>query len=310
MSRHWTPLRYPGGKQRLTPFILEVLIANDLVGGEYVEPYAGGAGVAMELLIRNYVRHVHLNDVSYPIYAFWRSVLTQTDELCRLISTASLTVEEWRRRQYIVQNPGDFDDLQVGFSTFYLNRCNHSGVLSGGLIGGIEQDGNYTMSARFTRNELVRRIQVIAARSNAISLRRMDAEDFIRTYIPDLPGETLVYCDPPYFGLKSRLYLNRYTASDHQRIADVIQQQLYRKWVVSYDGTNEIQSYYAQRRKFLYDLKYNAARVYTGTEVFIFSDDVIIPRRSTLPYIHVPLQEHTDVLHNRPNTAARANLPR
>lgn len=53
-----TLLRYPGGKQKLTPFIEALLRENELIGCDYVEPYAGGAGVAMELLFKNYVRKV------------------------------------------------------------------------------------------------------------------------------------------------------------------------------------------------------------------------------------------------------------
>lgn len=285
MSRYRTPLRYPGGKQRLAPFILELLIHNKLIDGHYVEPYAGGAGVALELLIGKYVSHIHLNDSSLPIYAFWQSVLTQTDEFCRRILTASLTVEEWKRHREIVQQPTEHDQLELGFSTFYLNRCNRSGVISGGLIGGIAQTGQWKMDARFERNKLIRRIEAIADRRDSISLRNWDAEKYILEYIPNLPKSTLVYCDPPYFAQSSQLYLNRYQKKDHARLATVIQRQLSQKWVVSYDGVVEILSYYRNRRAFLYQLQYNAARAYKGQEVFIFSDALKVPKSSSLSYI-------------------------
>ena len=150
MNRYKTPLRYPGGKQKLSPFINEIVEQNNLAGGHYVEPYAGGAGVAMELLISGKVSHVHLNDSCKRIYAFWRSVLSKSDELCALIVRASLTVEEWRRQQAIFAAPEQSDELTLGFATFYLNRCNRSGILSGGLIGGLRQDGDWRMDARFS----------------------------------------------------------------------------------------------------------------------------------------------------------------
>ena len=146
------------------------------------------------------------------------------------------------------------------------------------------------MDARFPRNELIRRIEAIASRRNRIKLRNWDAERFILKYIPTLPAETLVYCDPPYFEKSSRLYLNRYKKDDHSRVAKVIQAQLPRKWVVSYDGATEILSYYSQRRSFLYGLQYNASRVYEGTEVFIFSDDLEVPISSSLPFINRTIQ--------------------
>lgn len=291
MSYNRTPLRYPGGKQKLTPFILEVMKENGNIGGHYVEPYAGGSGVAVELLLRNYVCHIHLNDSSLPIYAFWKSVLTQPEELCRLIYSASLTVEEWKKRREIVRNPDGFNELEVGFSTLYLNRCNRSGVLSGGLIGGLAQTGKWKMDARFPRNELIRRIEAIASRRDLITLMNLDAERFIIEYIPKLPNNTLVYCDPPYFAKSNRLYLNHYNREDHVRISEIIQKQLTRTWLVSYDGVPEILNYYSERRTFLYDLQYNASRVYKGKEAFIFSDNLRIPTKSSLPFIDKAIKE-------------------
>jgi DNA adenine methylase len=263
--------------------------ANDLVGAHYVEPYAGGAGVAMELLVSGRAAHVHLNDSCYPVYAFWRSVVRRPEELCHLISRASLTVEEWQRRKAIVDAPNGHDELTVGFSTLYLNRCNRSGVLSGGLIGGKAQSGIWKMNARFSRNELIRRVRLLASFADRISLQNWDAERFIREYIPALPANTLVYCDPPYFEKSSRLYLNKYKPADHERIAKVIQEEMPRPWIVSYDSAPQILEFYRERRSFLYDLQYNAATVRKGKEAFFFCDDLEIPSRSSVPSIDAVL---------------------
>lgn len=290
MNRYKTPLRYPGGKQKLAPFLSEIIEQNNLVGGHYVEPYAGGAGVAMELLISGKVSHVHLNDSCKRIYAFWRSVLTKSDELCALIVCASLTVEEWRRQQAIFALPGQSDELALGFATFYLNRCNRSGILSGGLIGGLRQDGDWLMDARFPRNELIRRIELIASKKKAISLCNWDAERFIKEYLPPVPNNALVYLDPPYFKKADRLYMNHYLAADHERIADVIQQSIKHKWVVSYDNAPEISKYYLKRRSFEYDLQYNASKAYMGKELIIASDDLTLPASSTVVGVDTALR--------------------
>lgn len=291
MSRYRTPLRYPGGKQKLAPFIWEVLEANRLCGGHYAEPYAGGAGVAMELLLEGRVAHVHLNDSSRAIYAFWHSVLHQTQALCRRIKAASLTVTEWRRQKEILSRPSEFDLLDLGFSLFFLNRCNRSGIPSGGLIGGLDQKGKWKMDARFPRNELITRIEAIAARKRSITLKNLDAEEFIRNEITSLPRKSLVYCDPPYFRQASRLYLNHYKPADHARIAKVIQRHLRRPWIVSYDSVPEIIEFYAGQRSFLYDLQYNAAKAYKGKEVFVFSERLVLPDRSILPSIDQALKQ-------------------
>ena len=175
-----------------------------MVGGHYIGPYTGSAGVTLELLLEDLVSHIHLNDSSPPIYAFWNSVLHQPD-------------------------------------------------------GGIAQTGTWNMDARFPRNELVRRIELIASRRDAVTLRNCDAEAFILGYIPGLPSETLVYCDPPYFAKSNRLYLDHYQRSDHARVEEVIQRDLPRRWVVSYDSAPEISTYYSGRRAFTYRLQYSAS---------------------------------------------------
>lgn len=297
MALYRTPLRYPGGKQKLTPFIREILTANDLVGGHYVEPYAGGAGVAMELLTDGAVGHVHLNDSSYHIYAFWRSVVTESEEFCRRISRATLNVEEWKRQREVVRAPDQHAELDVGFATFYLNRTNRSGVLSGGVIGGLDQSGEWKMDARFPRLELMRRIEVIARLADNITLTNLDAEEYFAGEVPGLPADALIYCDPPYFEKASRLYLNHYAPDDHERIAEMIRSHHNRNWIVSYDGVQQILDYYAGSRQFLYELQYNASKAYKGSEVFIFADNLEIPRTSKLPYIAAALHLNTQTLH-------------
>lgn len=285
-----SPLRYPGGKQKLSPFIGEILVKNNLLGGHYVEPYAGGAGVAINLLIENLVSNIHLNDSDIGIYAFWHSVLYRTQELCEKILTASLTVDEWLLRKAIVKQANKDNLLELGYSVFYLNRCNRSGVLSAGVIGGLKQDGNYKMDARFSRNDLIRRIKLIARFRDYIHLTNFDAEYYITNYIPNLPDNTLIYLDPPYYEKGSILYLNSYNKTDHERISDVIQNEIQHKWVLSYDGVIDIIRLYEKRRHFLYDLQYSAGKSYKGKEIFIFSDIINIPEKCTLSQIDTGLK--------------------
>jgi DNA adenine methylase len=277
MNRYGTPLRYPGGKQRLAPFVAEVLRSNKLVGGHYAEPYAGGAGVAIRLLLSNQVEHIYLNDSCLAIYAFWRSIQRNADELCRRIASASLTVDEWRRQRHILKHTRDFSQVDVGFSLFYLNRCNRSGIPNGGVIGGLSQQGRWKMDARFPRNELIRRVEAISKNRERITVTKLDAEEFIQRYVPKLPRKTLVYCDPPYFHRSSRLYLNYYKPDDHVRLAKTIQRHLKRPWLVSYDDVPEIRQLYTKRRRIFCKVQYNAALAYTGTEVFFASDGLELP---------------------------------
>jgi len=296
MGKYKTPLRYPGGKQKIAPFIIEILEENDLVGGQYVEPYAGGAGVAIELLLRDVISHIHLNDSCPGVFSFWHSILNKTEEFCRRISRVPLHIDEWKKQREIFINSKNADRLDLGFATFYLNRCNRSGILSGGVIGGLNQNGKWKMDARFPRNELIRRIEAIAEKKRYIHLKNGDAERFIIEYLPKLPLQTLVYCDPPYFNKSKNLYQNHYTPEDHAHISNVIQNKIRHPWVVSYDSNPSILTYYQQYRHFVYTLQYNAALVYKGHEVFIFSENLKIPNESLVPYINQALETLIDAI--------------
>lgn len=269
---------------------MEILAKNDLTSGHYVEPYAGGAGVAIELLLRDFVSTIHLNDSCIGIHSFWHSILNETEKFCRKVSRASLTVDEWLKQREVFKNRAQADRLDVGFATFYLNRCNRSGILTGGVIGGLHQAGHWKIDARFPRNELIKRIEAIAARKSSIKIRNWDAERFLLEYVPRLAVNTLVYCDPPYFHKADRLYQNHYSPEDHVRIAQVIQHNLKHHWVVSYDDALEIKKCYSQRRSFAYPLQYNAAKAYKGSEVFLFSDTLQLPECSSIPYIDEALR--------------------
>lgn len=291
MARYGTPLRYPGGKQKLTPFIREILQENDLIGTQYAEPYAGGAGVAIELLLNGDVEKIHLNDSCKKLYSIWWAILNETEAFCRKIRNASLTVDEWKRQRDILRSKEKTSKLELGFSAFYLNRVNRSGILSGGIIGGLSQEGTWKMDARFPRNELIRRIELIATKRKKVSIRNWDAERFIQEYLPRLPKKSLTYFDPPYFRKADRLYLNHYAPSDHARIAKIIQKSVKSPWLVSYDNTPEIQNLYKDRRAFTYFLRYNAAKYYEGSEFFAFSDKLKIPPNSSLGFIQDGLMD-------------------
>src|SRR5262249_28590915 len=161
----------------------------------------------------------------------------------------------WRAHREVVRHPEQHNLHDLGFSTFYLNRCNRSGVLTAGVIGGINQRGQWRIDARFTRNELIKRIETIAARRNQITVTNLDAEDFMTERVNALPRTTLVYCDPPYFARAERLYLNVYEPDDHARLAKFIQKKLRRPWVVSYDNHTTIAALYRGRRQFRYSIQ-------------------------------------------------------
>lgn len=272
---HYTPLRYPGGKGKLAPYIKELMKENRLLDGEYVEAYAGGGAIGLELLFHGYVSRIHINDLSRPVYAFWHSVLNNTDRLCKLIHDTPLTLKAWDRQKRVFQNEGDFDNLILGFATFFLNRTNRSGILNGGVIGGRDQTGPWKIDARFNRNELIYRIESIAKLKRNISLTRMDALKFLKSGLPKWPAKTLIYLDPPYYERGRDLYYDYYQHEDHQALAEFVIGKLVRqRWIVSYDNAPAIREFYRGCQRLTYGLSYSARAAREGNEVIFFSDSL------------------------------------
>ena len=272
-----SPLRYPGGKGMLANFAKLVFSLNNLLDGHYVEVYAGGASIAWSLLFEKYVQYVHINDLSKPVYAFWLSALKYTEDLCRLIYDTPVTIEEWHRQKAIQLKPCNHSLLELGFSTFFLNRTNRSGILGGGVIGGKTQSGKWKIDVRFNKHDLIARIQRIARHSSRISVYNEDASEFIKSHLPSIPERSLVYLDPPYYTKGEGLYENHYTYEDHMKIAKLVALHIRQPWIVSYDNTPQIVALYQRFRSMEYDLRYSAQERYAGSEIMFFSDDLVIP---------------------------------
>ena len=275
--RYFTPLRYPGGKGRLAPYLKAVLEANNLLDGEYVEPYAGGAAVALELLFHEYVSCIRINDLSVPVFAFWHCVLNETEALVRLVRDTSLTVAEWDRQRTIFRTEDGSDLLSLGFAFFYLNRTNRSGILNGGVIGGRQQTGHWKIDARYNAKELIARIEAIARLGSRIHLTNLDAVSFLEEGRGVWSTRTIVYCDPPYYVKGRDLYYHFYEHVDHARVADQVT-KLTRHWVVSYDNVPEIHALYAGFRHIAYDIGYSARNIRQGSEVMFFSPHLDVPK--------------------------------
>ena len=272
-----TPLRYPGGKGKLTNFVKLIFTENDLLDGHYVEPFAGGAGVALSLLFQEYVIHIHINDLNKSVYSFWHSVINETEELCRLINDTPVTIEEWRRQRLIQISSDAVSMLELGFSTFFLNRTNRSGIIKAGVIGGKDQTGEWKLDARFNKKDLISRIMMVANYRSKISIYNENAADFLLNTVPLLPENTLVYLDPPYYVKGKDLYENHFTHKDHESLAEIVKGSIRQRWMVSYDFVPQIAQMYSDYRQIDYLLSYSASQRYKGAELMVFDHLLSIP---------------------------------
>lgn len=272
-----SPLRYPGGKGKIIKFVHDLFRVNGLCDGVYVEPFAGGASVALSLLFNEFAKRIVINDKDLSVYAFWHAVLNDTENLCKRIHNCKIDVETWDIQREIQRHKTEETLLDLGFSTFFLNRCNRSGIILAGIIGGRNQDGKYKIDARFNKVDLIKRIEKIANYKGRIELFNSDALDLISTISKRKEKNVIYYLDPPYFIKGQMLYLNHYKPQDHNDIYKLMDNLDDAKWIVSYDNIAYIRDLYSKYPQIYYKLNYSASKTSVGEEVIIHSENLLMP---------------------------------
>ena len=269
-----SPLRYPGGKSCLYPFFSRLFIENDLVGVDYVEPYAGGAGLALNLLFDNLVSNIFINDYDSSIYAFWHSILDRGDEFCRWIDSVNVDVSTWLHYKEILSKE-TIDEMEKAKALFFLNRTNVSGVVKGGVIGGIQQTGKFKIDARFNKSDLIKRIELILHHKERIHLSNLDGISYV-SQIDSLQKNLFIYLDPPYYKKGADFYKDE----DHKSLAEQIK-ELHNQWLISYDKQDFIIGLYPNFSKISYRLSQGTSNR-IGDEILIFPKTLKYNRSITI----------------------------
>ncbi|CAH5933629.1 DNA adenine methylase [Citrobacter koseri] len=273
----YTPLRYPGGKGKLAYYLKGIIKHNSLLDCHYIEPFAGGAGVALELLMQEYVHKVTINDYDPAIYSFWHSILNNCEEFCEKIHQTEVSMNTWYEQKEILSANSYDDLLSLGFAAFFMNRTNRSGILNAGVIGGKAQAGKWKLDVRFNKEDLVNRIKRIAAYKDRIIIQNKDTLDLLIDLSIKSHENTLMYLDPPYYVKGQELYRNFYEHKDHVDIKNQLLKMPILHWIATYDNTEQIKEIYKGQTIIDFDLQYSAQSKRVGSEVIIFSKNLKIP---------------------------------
>jgi DNA adenine methylase len=272
LNFQYSPLRYPGGKAKIAPFLNECIKNNDLSNCCYIEPFAGGAGAALDLLFNEHVNSISINDADRSIYSFWYSVINYTDKFIKKIYDTPITIEEWKKQKKVFDNKKS-NLFNSGFAAFFMNRCNVSGILSGGVIGGLEQRGNWKIDARMNKDSLTKKIERISLYADRINVYNNDWKIFLDNAFIELNiNKTFIYLDPPYYKKGQDLYMNYFVHKDHVLLEEYLRDK--DNWVLTYDFSPEIIEIYKKYRKEEYYLNYSARTVRRGKELVIFSKNM------------------------------------
>lgn len=289
-----TPLRYPGGKSVLTEYFKSFIKANNLKGPIYAEPFSGGAGAAINLLMSDSVQKIILNDADYSVYSFWYSLKYNGNEFLELFDSTNVDLDQWFYQKEIFDSAKkglNTNKLAIGFSTFFLNRCNRSGILTAGPIGGKSEEAqskaNYKVDARFNKIDLRKRLVNIIQKANQFEIYNFDVLDFLNRIInnqdTDNQLNTFVYLDPPYYSQGSSLYLNYYQKNDHKVLRDFLtkEQHLF-KWLLSYDNVDAIRELYSQNNQYQFYINYSAQNSKLGSELLVKSKNCLLPESNII----------------------------
>jgi DNA adenine methylase len=253
------------------------LSINGLQERSYVEPYSGGCGLALSLLFSGHVSQIHLNDIDRAVWAFWKATVDHTEELVDLITSIDVTVEEWERQRAIQSRKTEAGVVELGFSTFFLNRTNRSGIIhSGGIIGGKAQAGDWKIDCRYNKDDLIKRIRRVHNYKRRIFIYNEDAEVFMDRIGQSIPSTSVMYIDPPYFEKGSQLYKNSYRSVDHERIAKRVA-KLSNPWFMTYDNVEQIRDLYSDFTNIELDIGYSVQTKRRGSEILVVSDGLSLP---------------------------------
>ena len=276
-----SPLRYPGGKSALAGLFGDVIKRLSIDSPTYVEPYAGGAGAGIALLLNGIVEKLVINDIDPAVNAFWRAAVEHNEDFLRMVQLVTLSVDEWKRQKEIYRRCEIDDVVALGFSFFYLNRTNRSGVLNAGVIGGQDQSGNYKMDARFNRETLLSRLQAIGEVADRITVSNLDGRSVILRYAGD--RSAFLYIDPPYVKAGSQLYLNAFDGRDHAALAQIINGVEGVHWLMTYDVSTFIERLYSNQFKCILELNYSARYPGKAQELLIASPEVADALKAVTP---------------------------
>lgn len=276
-----SPLRYPGGKYKLYKYVVQLVQLNNCT--TYIEPFCGGAALALGLLFEGVVNKIIINDYDFTIYCFWDSILNRTDEFIQKVLLTDVTIEEWYRQKVIREQINTHSRLDIGFSTFFLNRTNRSGIIDkAGPIGGLNQDGDYSIDCRFNKTKLIDQIKKIAENREKIALYNMEALDLIDNVILKT-RKSFTFFDPPYYSKGPGLYTNFYLHGDHVNLSQYIMIKMkHRKWIVTYDNVNAIKNMYSKMDRLEFELQYSLQSKKAGSEVMFFSEKLRRPNEEGL----------------------------
>lgn len=240
-----SPLRYPGAKRWLADYITDAIRLNNLKPEVFVEPFAGGAGVSLQLLSNGVVNKIALGERDPLVASFWKVVFWDASWLTEQIGRIDVTLDRWKE----MRRSKPRSDRQRALKCLFLNRTSFSGILANtaGPIGGQTQQSRYKIDCRFYRDTLTARIeQAHALRDKVFFVENCTWQETISKvrHAGFANDRVFYYLDPPFYNKADRLYRYCFTEEDHRTLHDALD-GIDQPWLLSYDLHEHITRLYS-----------------------------------------------------------------
>ena len=256
-----TPLRYPGGKSRAVPKLLQWLPSREIT--EYREPFLGGGSMAIEMTRRLPEEvPIWVNDLYEPLYNFWVQLRDNGDYLhSELMRAKNFHPDEDSARELFLESKENLNDSKrsqedraVDF--YIINKCSFSGLTESSSFSKAASNSNFSH----------RGIERLPEYSKLISRWKITNV----SYEELVSDETLtfIYADPPY-DIKDALYGHKgdkHRGFDHAKFADTFDSCLCNV-MISYNNHPEIVM------RFLEWCQYDFAHTYTMRSTGTYMSD-------------------------------------
>ncbi|HEY9705121.1 MAG TPA: DNA adenine methylase, partial [Allocoleopsis sp.] len=190
-----TPLRYPGGKAKAIPQIINYLPSDF---SEYREPFIGGGSLFIYLKQTSPHIKFWINDLNYDLYCFWSMAKINMNHLITDIYNLKNTAVSGKDlfQELTTLNLESLSELERGVRFFVLNRITFSGTVD---CGGFSQTA---FESRFTRSS-IERLRSLESLLQDTTITNLDYSQVINH-----PGHNVfLFLDPPYLtATNSKLY--------------------------------------------------------------------------------------------------------
>ena len=209
-----TPLRYPGGKSKAVPKLLQYL-PNLFQVKEFREPFLGGGSVALEITKRYPHIDIWVNDLYEPLYNFWCELQHNGQELQdALLGIKTIYCNPDSARCLFTSskeqiNDSDLSNFDRAVAFYIVNKCSFSGLTESSSFSEQASESNFSTNGieRLTEySELIERWKI-----TNLSYESMLCDD----------KDTFIYLDPPY-DIKDNLYGRKgemHKRFDHDKFA-------------------------------------------------------------------------------------------